>query len=121
MNQRAGDGRMTVGENIKRLRENQGLKQSELARLIGVSRATMSQYEADIICPRMGNVERLAAALGCLKSDIVEDVSYTITTLDNLSPDERELLTAYRELTSTNKAAVLQLAKTLSRIVPLFQ
>lgn len=36
-----------IGENIKKLREENGLSQEELSRLLGVSRSTVTQMEAN--------------------------------------------------------------------------
>lgn len=103
---------MTIGENIRRLRERSRMNQSELAHAIGVTRSLISQYEADLVAPRMGNVEKLALALNCKKSDIIEErpprSGYELT--DN----ERELIDTYRQLNARDRAAVLQLAHTLS-------
>ena len=105
---------MTVGENIRSLRLRAGMNQSELARAIGVSKSLISQYESDMTAPRMGNVEKLAAALRCKKSEIVETRTEHEYAIVDLDADERELIHAFRTLDSRDRAAVLQLAHTLS-------
>ena len=105
---------MTIGQNIKRLRERAGMSQSELARAIDVTRSLISQYEADIAAPRMGNVERLAMALGCTKSEIIEDVRYATVMLDDLPADEHELLDLFRAMDKRARADLLKIARSLS-------
>ena len=104
---------MTVGENIRRLRIEAGLSQTELARMIGKTRSMISQYESDMYAPRMGTVEKLAAALRCTKSEIVDDRTVEYIYVD-IAPEERELLSVFRQLDSRDRAALLQLAHTLS-------
>ena len=107
---------MTIGQNIRRLRTEAGLSQAELARMIGKTRSMISQYESDMNAPRMGTVEKLAAALRCSKSEIIEDrgTSYTYTYVD-LGTDERRLVALYRAMNSRDKAVLMQMADTLSR------
>lgn len=49
--------------NITHARINKGLKMAELAELVGVSPAAISQWESGEKTPRRENLERLAAAL----------------------------------------------------------
>jgi len=42
----------TSGESIKEIRQQLGLSQAALARLLGVSQVTVSKWEADRMTPR---------------------------------------------------------------------
>jgi transcriptional regulator with XRE-family HTH domain len=53
-----------LGERIKKLREQRGWKQEELARHAGVSKSAISEVESDTTQPRGPNLVRLASALG---------------------------------------------------------
>ena len=64
---------MSTGANIKRLREQRGLTQEELGKMIDVSRSTITQWERGWTTPRMGNVQLLAGALGVSTADIIAD------------------------------------------------
>lgn len=64
---------MSTGANIKRLREQRGLTQEELGKMIDVSRSTITQWERWWTTPRMGNVQLLAGALGVSTADIIAD------------------------------------------------
>lgn len=64
---------MSTGASIKRLREQRGLTQEELGKMIDVSRSTITQWERGWTTPRMGNVQLLAGALGVSTADIIAD------------------------------------------------
>lgn len=55
---------------ITRMRVGRGLKQTELARAIGVSQSQLSRWErgADL---RVGTLKKIAAVLGCSLDDLV--------------------------------------------------
>ena len=48
------------GDNIKRLRKNKGLKQQEIAELLGVKRNTYSDWENGKTDPSFENLVKLA-------------------------------------------------------------
>lgn len=62
---------MSIGDNIKKLRENKGWKQIELAQKIGVSDKTISSWEINRTEPKIGMIEKLCEVLKCKKTDIV--------------------------------------------------
>lgn len=64
---------MSTGSNIKRLREQHGLTQEQLGKMVDVSRSTITQWERGWTTPRMGNVQLLAGALGVSTADIIAD------------------------------------------------
>ena len=64
---------MSTGANIKRLREQHGLTQEELGKMLNVSRSTITQWERGWTTPRMGNVQLLAGALGVSTAEIIDD------------------------------------------------
>ena len=64
---------MSIGQNIRRLRESHGLNQSDLAQIAGVSDKAVSTWENDLKIPRMGAIQKIADYFGLRKSDIIED------------------------------------------------
>ena len=92
----------SIGENIKRLRLQNGWSQKQLAEKIGKSRVAICQYESGKNMPRMGTLEDLAAVFGVQKSEIVEE-----SRPDYLSDDEHELVDLYRSIAIHDKQAVL--------------
>lgn len=63
---------MTIGENIKQLRERFGLTQTQLGEIAGVSDKAVSTWEKGANIPRMGAIQRMADHFGIPKSDIIE-------------------------------------------------
>lgn len=66
---------MSLSSNIKRLRKNADLTQAELAKKVGVTRATVTQWETGWSQPRMGALEKLADAFGITMAELVSDTS----------------------------------------------
>lgn len=64
---------MSTHTNIRRLREQRGLTQEQLGKMVDVSRSTITQWERGWTTPRMGNVQLLAGALGVSTADIIAD------------------------------------------------
>lgn len=96
----------TIGENIKKLREQHGMSQSELAAKIGKSRTAVWQYERGETIPRMGVIEDMARLFGVKKSAIIENrVEYGYLNL--ATDDEHELIELYRQLPTKAQRAIL--------------
>lgn len=90
---------MSIGKNIKSLRESRGLTQDELGKIIGVSGKTVSSWELETKTPRMGALQSLADFFQIKKSDIIEDDTNNIEadlykTLSELCSQKG--ITAYR-------------------------
>lgn len=68
---------MSIAENIKRIRLEHGLSQSELGKIAGVSDKAVSTWELGLKTPRMGAVEKMANYFGITKSAIVDDALMT--------------------------------------------
>jgi len=63
---------MDFAENLKRIRNEKGLSQSELARRIGVSRSVISNYEAGLRSQiSKPYITALASALGVSERDLI--------------------------------------------------
>ena len=94
---------MTSGEQIKRARERAGMDQVELARLVGVSRQTISSWETGAATPK-NKLGRLVEVLG-----LGEEVSRAgpgRRDLDSLSDAELaiRLLALVEELDEVTRA-----------------
>lgn len=64
---------MSIGDNIRRLREQHGLTQRELGEIAGVSDKAVSTWELGSKAPRMGAITRLAAHFGIPNSAILDE------------------------------------------------
>lgn len=64
----------TFGEKLKTERQNAGLTQAELARIIDVKQQQLSQWECDKVEPTLSNIVALLKALKVNLDDLVEDL-----------------------------------------------
>lgn len=62
---------MSFAENVKRLREDKGLTQADLAKLVGVAQSTIAQYEIGIKIPTIVIGVSLARRLGTTCEELV--------------------------------------------------
>lgn len=77
---------MSIGSNIRQLRESHGLTQSELGQIAGVSDKAVSTWESDLKIPRMGAVQRMADYFGLTKSAILDDPPENTTIPPGFEP-----------------------------------
>lgn len=66
---------MSIGKNIRALRESRNITQKELADAIGVTDKAVSTWEKDIKTPRMGSIQKIADYFSVKKSDIIEEAT----------------------------------------------
>lgn len=57
---------------IKAIREKRGLRQSELAQMLGMDQANVSRYESGERRLTLENAIRIAHVLGCTVEELVE-------------------------------------------------
>lgn len=61
-----------MGARIANLRKRKGYSQDDLAKLVGVSKQTISNWETDTKSPKMGYIESLANIFSTSKSFIID-------------------------------------------------
>ena len=64
---------MNIGGRIKKIREEKGLTQEEVARRAGVTAVSISRWENKEREPTFQNVERIAQALGVTMAEMVKE------------------------------------------------
>lgn len=62
---------MSIGKNIRFLRERAGLSQNDFAKMIGVSDKAVSTWENETRTPRMGAIQKIADCFNVQKTDII--------------------------------------------------
>jgi XRE family transcriptional regulator, regulator of sulfur utilization len=72
------------GANLKRVREERGLKQVELAKMAGLNRTHVGDFERGKRSPVLNSIKVLAEALGVSAGELVDDP----TTRPGRAPDE---------------------------------
>ena len=70
---------MFIGESIKKHRNDRGMTQRELAEKCGYATGTIQQYENGKRQPRIEQLSKIAAALGVLPGDLLQDGLYPTT------------------------------------------
>ncbi len=100
---------MSIRENIIDLRKCHGLTQDELAKIAGVSRGAVSQWEGGLSEPRMGAIQKLADYFGIKKSDLIEDAP-------SADPDLDRLVSDWRVMSGECRTALLATADALANI-----
>lgn len=76
--------------NLKNARIATGMKQKEVAELIGMSASTYSQYESGTREPSIGVIKRILVALGVSANDLMteEDVGKESIVFRNLDAEQ---------------------------------
>ena len=102
-------------ENLRRLMEQQGSRQADLARLLGVSRSTLSAYCSGEQMPRMDKLEALAQHFSVPVSRLIEEEKGKIVRLSPPAVEESHpALRVYRRLNARGQAEFLRYGRELS-------
>lgn len=113
---------MGIHDRIREAREQAGVSQTELARLLGVTRSACSQWEsATGTAPRRERLEQLAQLLGVSFEWLATGrggsgpsaIEVQPDAGTELPPDQQELLNLYRRLPARFRLAVLNLVRDL--------
>lgn len=104
-----------IAENITHFRKQRGITQKELAKEVGISASTMTDYMKLRSAPSFGVIQKLADYFGVRKSDI--DTTFKVESTDSLA-DAPDLLTQQItdkvvQLTPDNKKIVLRTSEEL--------
>lgn len=67
---------MTVGQNIRAIRNERGLTQKQLGELCGIKEANIRKYELGKANPKIETIEKIAKALGVPIVKIKEDLTW---------------------------------------------
>jgi transcriptional regulator with XRE-family HTH domain len=119
------DTRAEVGARLRAERHRLGLNQAAFAGLATVSRRTQASYEAGDGAPDADYLAALAKAgvdvlfvvtgRTLAPADLRATVGdWIVSPADALSPEESELLSSFRRLQPSDRAALLQLAGSLA-------
>lgn len=106
---------MSIGDNIKKLRKQNKMKQEDLAALLFVSNRTVSSWECDRTEPKMGMIDKMSKIFGCKKTDIINvtpDVDFSVDgqlfveQLNEKRTSKDRLLDAYQSAPDAIKKAI---------------
>lgn len=100
---------MTLGEKLKKLREERGLYQRDIAELVGVGVSTISGYEKDLKRPKPKNLKKLADFYG-VTADYLLGNENTISELEeDFADGVMALRRANKELSPEQKKRMSEL------------
>ena len=108
-----------IAENITYYRKQRGITQKELAKEVGITPSTMTDYMKPRSAPSFGVIQKLADFFGIKKSDIDTTFKEEKSTfpssipLPNFDPRQAILLSNYSKLNDTRKNKLLATSETL--------
>ena len=108
-----------IAENITYYRKQRGITQKELAKEVGITPSTMTDYMKLRSAPSFGVIQKLANFFGIKKSDIDTTFKEEKSTfpssipLPNFDPRQAILLSNYSKLNDTLKNKLLATSETL--------
>ena len=94
--------------NLSRYLERSGSTQRELAKAVGVSPSTVSDWKKGRAYPRMKKLQLIADFFGIDKSDLVEDV---YLAKESVSEQEQELIDWFHKIPEEKRDAMLSLLR----------
>ncbi|HFU4217805.1 TPA: XRE family transcriptional regulator [Streptococcus suis] len=109
-----------IAENITYYRKQRGITQKELAKEVGITPSTMTDYMKLRSAPSFGVIQKLADFFGIKKSDIDTTFKEEKSTrpsvsipFQNFDPRQAILLSNYSKLNDTRKNKLLATSETL--------
>ena len=108
---------MSIGSNIKSLRESLGMTQDEFGKIAGLTGKAVSTWESDKKVPRMGAIQRIADYFNIPKSALFEELTKDGTSSEfsviqrtaNVA-SEKNIGQKIRELRLANRLTLEQVA-----------
>lgn len=98
---------MSIGSRIKELRIRQNMTQEELARIIGVTKGAVANYENEISSPKSDLMYRLFDALECDANYLYQDAMNLNIYENRTTPEEFEnIIKKYRNLDDYGKETI---------------
>mgnify|MGYP000973587079 FL=1 len=103
-----------IAENITHFRKQRGITQKELAKEVGITASTMTDYMKLRSAPSFGVIQKLADYFGVKKSDIDTTFKEESSSLPD-SPDSlaQQIMDKVVQLTTPNKRIVLRTSEEL--------
>lgn len=103
---------IAVGARVRRFRERAGLTQEKLAEAATLQPETISRIENGALSPSISTLALMARALQVPIGDILD--GERDVPMAGLSPEERRVLDAWRDLDGRRRALMMELLRELS-------
>lgn len=101
-----------IARNLKRLVYESGKSQEEIAKYMGVSRTSITNWCSGVRTPKMDKIDKLCELFGCKRSDIMEDRK-ELTTDDLLKGEMLELINTAKHSTAEELTMAADMLKRL--------
>lgn len=109
------DYALVVAENLRRLIYEKKVEQKDIAKVAGVSPASVSLWLSGQRTPRMKHIDALCKFLGCTRADIMEP-SWKKREQKEISDEQADLIRLTMTASSDNVSLVLAMLKKLEGI-----
>lgn len=70
---------LSIGDNIKRIREAKGISQYKLAQMLNISQQSVDQWERSLTNPRKSNIDKISSILNVSVNELFGDADTNIT------------------------------------------
>jgi len=97
----------TVAKNLKRLAYYSGKTQVEIAKELGINKATLGSWMNGTRTPKIENVDMLADYFGVTRNEIM--MPNGMVPLESFTAFERNIILAYRNASPERRDSVLLL------------
>ena len=95
--------------NIFALMKKKGIRQTDLANHLGISRTSISLWKSEHSRSYMNYIDEIASYLGLTSEELMNPME-AITNTVNLSTNEKKLIQLYRSLSDSAKTLLIQVA-----------
>ena len=103
------------GERLKKIRNNAGMTQMQVAQKSGISQSNINTWENSRSLPLPNGLIALADCFGCSVDYLLgrenEESIIVVNEDKRYTPDEKNLVELYRKLSSKKKDAVIDFIK----------
>ena len=101
---------MSFGSRLKERREELGITQMQLAKMLGISKGAVGNYETDVNSPRATILYKVFDILHCDANYLFQDEMKELIYRDQATPEEFEnIIKKYRALDTFGQNTILYL------------
>ena len=99
---------MSFGSRLKERREELGITQMQLAKMLGISKGAVGNYETDVNSPRATILYKVFDILHCDANYLFQDEMKELIYRDQATPEEFEnIIKKYRALDTFGQNTIL--------------
>ena len=92
---------LSIGDNIKRIREAKGISQYKLAQMLNISQQSVDQWERSLTNPRKSNIDKISSVLNVSVNELFGNVDTNNAANKLLLKDKIKTLREAKNLTQS--------------------